>query len=125
MKLLLSNLTIILFATLAGVASTGCAEKNIPLFNPDAAPLNRVASANELLTECNTMVADFVAKGWITQVSVNASIGLALDNAAKLNDEAEILIRAGSPTGQTKLESVATTLKAVRSQLLVIQRSHQ
>jgi hypothetical protein len=113
------------FIVLALIAATGCTNlKSIPLFNPDATLKNRIGSAYEVYGEVNGQIAEFVAKGWMTQDEVNRSWSPSLDNTRKMIDAADELRKIGDTAGSNaKLDSVKAILKTLRDGLASIQRS--
>jgi hypothetical protein len=116
----LAHLAVLLIAVASGCQNLA----SIPLFNPDASLKNKIASAYEVYGEMNGQVAEFVAKGWLTQDEVNRSWSPSLDAARKSIDAADVLRKSGDPTGsQQTLDSVKSTLQAIRDQLAHIRKS--
>jgi len=108
------------------VLLVGCSEAKIPLFNPLASPVNRLASAREVNTEVNNKIADFVAKGWITQETVNKDFAPFLDPIPKEEDAVEAFLKANKPASAvSKLDSIAISLRQIRGALAAIQRSRR
>jgi hypothetical protein len=100
----------------------GCTASRIPLFQPTARPVNRVASANELITELNNQVVTLRADGVLDQSDINRTIGPVLDQAALTADAADAAIKAGNVMeGQQKLDVLAATLRAIRTQLAALE----
>lgn len=113
-------------AILLILAAAGCQDlRRIPLFNPEARPLNRVASAKEVITECNLRLATYVDRGWISQATVDKTFGPRLDEAARLARDAEALLRAGDPAGQPKVDALYDLLLNLRNQLAAIERANK
>lgn len=112
-------------ALLVALFAMGC-QSQIPLFNSEARPLNRIYSGKEIITELNLQAADFIARGWVTQEFVDKNVGPSLDRAADTLNGAEALYKSGDIGGaNSKIESAKATLGAVREGLIAIQRSRQ
>lgn len=110
---------------LAIILLPGC-RQNIPLFDPQAQPINRIASANEVITEINERLVAARTFGWISQETINQSFSPAIDHATQMVDAAELLIRAGDATsGQAKIEVASAILRSIREQLLALERKNQ
>lgn len=118
----MKRLTRPLFALLLLV---GCQNlKAIPLFNPDATLKNKIGSAYEVYGEVNGQIAEFVAKGWMTQADVDKSWSPSLDKARKGIDAADELRKTGDTSGAgAKLDSVKAILQSLRDGLASLERS--
>jgi hypothetical protein len=115
---------IVVVVVVVVATSAGCSP--IPLFDPDAQPLNRIASANEVIAELNTLVAGYRDLGWLDQSTINRTVGPVLDRAAADADAAEQLVRAGAAAeANAKLDMIAVSLRALRAQLRELERKHQ
>jgi hypothetical protein len=123
----LGALYLLILLVIGAAMQSGCENlKKVPIFNPDARPINRAVSAREVVVEINNQLADAVAVGCLTQDVVDHSFAPMLDGVVKGSRVAESLLRAGDVTGgTTKLDSIAATLKTVRSQLAQIQKEHK
>jgi hypothetical protein len=90
----------------------------IPLFNPEATLKNRIGSAYEVYGQVNGQIAEFVAKGWMTQDDV--------DKIRRGIDEADALRLLGKTVdANAKIDNVKALLQSLRDGLASLQRSKQ
>lgn len=112
---------ILAFALLFVSLVTGC-KSAPPIFQPDARPLNRIASGYEVLTELNGEVAELVSAGILTQAKVDERIGPALDKSRAILESAEALYRAGKQEeGAPKLQQFADGVRLIREYLATLK----
>lgn len=105
--------------------SQGCANlKRIPLFNPQARTLNKIASANEFINELNQEVSQMRDDGLVTQSQINHDISPSIDSATAIVDESEVLYRAGKTVeADGKVASAKAVLQTLKASLEQIKRS--
>jgi hypothetical protein len=98
----------------------------IPLFNPEATLKNRIGSAYEVYGQVNGQIAEFVAKGWMTQDDVDKSWSPTLDKIRRGIDEADALRLLGKTVdANAKIDNVKALLQSLRDGLASLQRSKQ
>jgi hypothetical protein len=117
-----------LIASILILFAAGCAQAPV-VFRPEARPLNRIYSGYELLTELNNQAALARDNGFISQQTIDTTIGPALDNARKTFQQAEAIYKL-NPTSQpadfqSKLELATAITKSLRDQLAAINRGRK
>lgn len=113
---------LVLIAISAGCQST----KDIPIFNPKARTLNQVASAQELLIECNDLVSSSVAMGLMTQLEADRVFGPSLDKASRvIKATRAVVLSTTQPTTQPEasLAQIRELLLSIRAVLIQIRGS--
>lgn len=117
--------TVYVLCYLIGVAigAGGCTD-GVPLFDPTARPLNRIASAQEMLIETNLEVSRLRDAGMLKQSEIDSTIAPSLNRAEEIIKGLRAVAR-GRPTTQPSgtLEDVKQILLSVQSILEQIERS--
>jgi hypothetical protein len=108
-----------LFLLVAAALAPGCKESGIPVFEPKARLLNRVASAEELLIEVNHEVGQARRDGLINQGDIDRLISPSLRKAEQIIKATREVARATAT--QPATTRPAGTIDDVRQLLLGVR----
>ncbi len=98
----------------------GCAS-SIPLFNAKAKTLNRIASAEELLIEVNTLTAQTRDAGFLTQADIDKAITPSLNRAKGIILTTRAFARGSTTQPTGTIDEARAILLSVRSILIQIK----
>ena len=101
----------------------GCLQQTPPLFDPQAQPLNRIASGMEINTELAGLTKTAVAEGLLSKQQAKEFVVPYLKQAETLLGEAKVLFLTGDQSGyEGKLNLAQSVIKTLQRQLAAYQK---